>query len=105
MHNYVSVTSSRLDVCEHEAGVHRHHHLVLHLGDVLGQSVDRGADLPRHRDRVLGVAHALRLGPGAGGHRLVVDHAGLDHVDQVDDRHRCLVRLQRRDKESDNEKC
>ena len=34
-----------------------------HLCDVLGEGIDAGADLPRHRERVLGVGHVL-LGEG-----------------------------------------
>ena len=44
---------------EHESGVDRHHHLVLHLRQVLGQGVHGGADLPGHGDGVFGVAHAV----------------------------------------------
>lgn len=76
-------------VDQHEAGVDGHDHLVLDLGEVLGEGVDGRADLPRHGDGVLGVAHAVVGGevpPVAHLDHGVVDDAGAHRVDEVDDR-------------------
>jgi len=43
----------------HHAGEDGHHHLGLHLGDVLGQGVDAGADLAGHGDGILGIGQVI----------------------------------------------
>ena len=45
----------------HEARKHRHHHLGLHLRDVLGQSVDSGTNLTGHRNGVLGIRQIILI--------------------------------------------
>lgn len=43
----------------HHAGENGHHHFRLHLGDVLGQGVDTGADLAGHGDGILGIGQVI----------------------------------------------
>ena len=73
----------RREVPGHEHGEHRHHHLGLHLHNVLRKSVDPGPQSAGHGDPVLGVGNLLLLLLGLQ-HQVVVDAAGLDGVDQVD---------------------
>ena len=48
-----------LHVRQHEAGVHGHHHLVLHLTDILWQGVHGGSNLPGHGHAILGIRQAV----------------------------------------------
>ena len=54
------------------------------LHNILGQSVDPGAEPPGHGDAVLGVGDLVLVLLG-GQHEVVVDGAGLDGVYQVDE--------------------
>lgn len=57
--NFWSRAADLGHVDKHEAGVHRHDHLVLDLRQVLRQGVDRGADTTSHGDGILGITHAI----------------------------------------------
>lgn len=52
-------------IASHEASKDGHHHLLLALGNVLGQSIDASTDLASDRDRILGIGefflHKLEL--------------------------------------------
>lgn len=48
-----------LEVLYHQTRKHRHHHLRLHLDNVLRKCVDMRADLARHRYGVLGIVEFL----------------------------------------------
>ena len=71
---------------QHEAGEHRHDHLVPPRHDVLGQRVDRGAEPPRRRHRVLGHGQqprGLRLALPGLRHEAPVHRARLQGLNQL----------------------
>ena len=101
-----------VEVRQHEAGKHRHDHLVLHLADVLWQGVDRSSNFPCNSDAVLGIGQAvlrtyqvvrMSLLPDSDPYRPSYDlpllddgevnESGVDDIYQVDDRQGCLDSL------------
>ena len=50
-----------VEVRQHEAGKHRHDHLVLHLADVLRQGVDRSSNFPCNGDAVLSIGQTVLI--------------------------------------------